>query len=87
METLTQMMSRYTSVAKSIRTKLMTVIDASPENPNIKGLDICCFIVSSTEVLESRMLCAAKADFEGDSSNEGNLRISAQTPSGYCRYR
>ena len=42
-ETLTQMMCRYTSVAKSIRTKLMLDIDAIPENPNIKRLDICCF--------------------------------------------
>ena len=87
MESLTQMMSQYTSIAESIRTKLMPDINAIPENPNIKGLDICCFTVSYIEVLKSRMLCAAKADSEGYSSNEGNLRISAQTPSGYCRYR
>lgn len=63
METLTQMMYRYTSVAKSIRTKLMLDIDAIPENPNIKRLDICCFTVRYTEVLKSRMLCAEYYDF------------------------
>ena len=63
METLTQMMSRYTSVARSIRNKLMTDIDAIPENPNIKRLDICCFTVCYIEVLKSRMLCAEYYDF------------------------
>ena len=63
METLTQMMVRYTSVAKSIRAKLMKDIDAIPENPNIKRLDICCFTVRYTEVLKSKMLCAEYYDF------------------------
>lgn len=55
METLTQMMSRYTSVAKSTRSKLMMDIDAIPENPNIRRLDICCFTVGYTEVLKSNI--------------------------------
>ena len=35
MESLTQMMSQYTSIAESIRNKLMTDINAIPEDPNI----------------------------------------------------
>ena len=41
----------------------MLDIDAIPENPNIKRLDICCFTVRYTEVLKSRMLCAEYYDF------------------------
>ena len=57
------MMVKYTSVAKAIRAKLMKDIDAIPENPNIKRLDICCFTVRYTEVMRSRMLCAEYYDF------------------------
>jgi len=68
METLMQMMDRYTSVAKAIRSKLMLDIDAIPDNPNIKRLDICCFTVRYSEVMQSRMLCAEYYDFRQQKS-------------------
>lgn len=63
METLTQMMNRYVKVTRSIRFKLIADIDGIPENPNIRRMDLCCFVVRYSEVQKSRMLCAEYYDF------------------------
>lgn len=63
MESLTQMMNRYVKVTRSIRCKLIADIDGIPENPNIRRMDLCCFVVRYSEVQKSRMLCAEYYDF------------------------
>ena len=63
METLYQMMNRYVKVTRSIRCKLIADIDGIPENPNIRRMDLCCFVVKYSEVQKSRMLCAEYYDF------------------------
>lgn len=63
METLSQMMNRYVKVTRSIRCKLIVDIDKIPENPNIRWMDLCCFVVRYSEVMKSRMLCAEYYDF------------------------
>ena len=63
METLSQMMNRYVKVTRSIRCKLIADIDGIPENPNIRRMDLCCFVVKYSEVQKSRMLCAEYYDF------------------------
>lgn len=63
MESLTQMMNRYVKVTRSIRCKLIVDIDKIPENPNIRRMVLCCFVVRYSEVMKSRMLCAEYYDF------------------------
>lgn len=63
MESLTQMMNRYVKVTGSIRCKLIADIDGIPENPYIRRMDLCCFVVRYSEVQKSRMLCAEYYDF------------------------
>lgn len=60
---LTQLLSQYTSITNSIRTQLMSDIDAIPENPNIKRLNNCCFTISSTEIVKSGIFCVEYYDF------------------------
>ena len=60
---LTQLFSQYTSITNSIRTQLMSDIDAILENPNIKRLNNCCFTISSTEIVKSGIFCVGYYDF------------------------
>lgn len=64
METLSQMMAQYTSVARRIRNKLCSEIDGIPDSANIRRLNHNCFTVRFSEILIHGNLSAGFYDFE-----------------------